>query len=235
MVRTCGGPSLAARPFDTRGTALRPWDQPARKGETLSTPDSTPPAGEPGEPAAPTPPPYTAPAYAPPPAYTPPPAGAPYSAPPAQPQQSAQSTQPAPPPYAPPAAPAPYGQSAEQPAYAAPAYPPAPPAYGQAPYGQAPYAGAYGYAEQKTNVLAILSLVGSILGIIGVLPLIGSIAGTVLGHISLRQIPKTGEKGRGLALAGTIVGWVGIGLAALLILLFVIIWVSSVSTLTTTY
>jgi len=230
MVRTCGGPSLAARPFDTRGTALRPWDQPARKGETLSTPDSTPPAGEPGEPAAPTPPPYTAPAYAPPPAYTPPPAGAPYSAPPAQPQ-----TQPAPPPYAPPAAPAPYGQSAEQPAYAAPAYPPAPPAYGQAPYGQAPYAGAYGYAEQKTNVLAILSLVGSILGIIGVLPLIGSIAGTVLGHISLRQIPKTGEKGRGLALAGTIVGWVGIGLAALLILLFVIIWVSSVSTLTTTY
>jgi len=84
-------------------------------------------------------------------------------------------------------------------------------------------------------VLAILSLVGSILGIIGILPIVGSIAGTVLGHIALRQIPKSGEKGRGMALAGTIVGWVGIGLVVLLIVLFAIIWIVSVGSLSSTY
>ncbi|MCR2826553.1 DUF4190 domain-containing protein [Microbacterium sp. zg.Y909] len=191
----------------------------------MSTPDNTPPAGETNEPAAPTPPPYTAPAYTPPPAYSPPPAGAPYAAPPAQ------------PPYAAPAAPAPYGQAGtEQTSYSAPAYPPAPPApYGQAPYGQAPYAGAYGYAQPKTNLLAILSLVSSILGIIGILPIVGSIAGAILGHLALRQIPKSGEKGRGMALAGTIVGWVGIGLVVLLIVLFAVIWIVGVGSLSSTY
>ena len=96
-------------------------------------------------------------------------------------------------------------------------------------------------AESENREFAVVTVVatsGSTAREAGTMMLVypdGSIAGTVLGHISLRQIPKTGEKGRGLALAGTIVGWVGIGLAALLILLFVIIWVSSVSTLTTTY
>ncbi|MCR2827947.1 DUF4190 domain-containing protein, partial [Microbacterium sp. zg.Y909] len=188
--------------------------------------DNTPPAGESNEPAAPTPPPYTAPAYTPPPAYSPPPAGAPYAAPPAQQPYAAPPAQP---PYA---APAPYGQAGtEQPSYSPPAYPSAPPA----PYGQAPYAGAYGYAEPKTNLLAILSLVSSILGFIGILPIVGSIAGAILGHLALRQIPKSGEKGRGMALAGTIVGWVGIGLVVLLLALFAVIWIASVGSLASTY
>jgi peptidyl-prolyl cis-trans isomerase B (cyclophilin B) len=60
------------------------------------------------------------------------------------------------------------------------------------PYSSAP--------QQKTNTLAIVAL---ILGIL--VP----IAGIVVGHISLSQIKKTGENGRGLALAGTILGYVG--------------------------
>lgn len=47
------------------------------------------------------------------------------------------------------------------------------------------------------------------------LPLIGSLAGAIMGHISLNQIKRSGEKGRGMAMAGVIVGWVGLGLVIL--------------------
>jgi hypothetical protein len=46
-----------------------------------------------------------------------------------------------------------------------------------------------------------------------IIPFIGSIVGAITGHISLGQIKKTGEQGRGLALAGVIIGWVGLALA----------------------
>lgn len=42
-----------------------------------------------------------------------------------------------------------------------------------------------------------------------ILAILVPIAGAVLGHITLRQIAQTGESGRGLALAATIIGWVG--------------------------
>lgn len=31
----------------------------------------------------------------------------------------------------------------------------------------------------------------------------------IMGHIALRQIKKTGQRGRALALAGVIIGWLG--------------------------
>ncbi|TFD71828.1 DUF4190 domain-containing protein [Cryobacterium sp. Hb1] len=70
-----------------------------------------------------------------------------------------------------------------------------PPAYGQNPYGQQ-------NPQDKYNVLSIISLVTSILLV--------SVVGIVTGHIALSQIKKTGEKGRGLALWGTILGYVGL-------------------------
>jgi hypothetical protein len=42
-----------------------------------------------------------------------------------------------------------------------------------------------------------------------ILAILVPIAGAVLGHITLRQIAQTGESGRGMALAATIIGWVG--------------------------
>lgn len=42
-----------------------------------------------------------------------------------------------------------------------------------------------------------------------ILAILVPIAGAVLGHITLRQIDQTGEGGRGMALAATIIGWVG--------------------------
>ncbi len=68
-----------------------------------------------------------------------------------------------------------------------------------------------------TNLLAILSLVFSILGV-SMLPLMGSVAGVIMGHIASKQIVETGEQGAGLAKAGTIIGYVGGGLFLLIII-----------------
>ena len=137
------------------------------------------------------------------------------------------SGQPEPPPYTQPAPPV-YGQSAPPPAYGQPAQP----GYGQAPQppaGYSPYAGApapaYGaYAAPKTNTLAIVSLVSSIAAFV-ILPFIGSIVGIITGHMSLSQIKRTGEQGRALGLWGTILGYVGIGLAIIGTIIFVA-WLS---------
>lgn len=86
--------------------------------------------------------------------------------------------------YAPPAAPQ-YG--APQPQHGAP---PAAPQY--VPQTTVP-------PSQKTNVLAILSIIFAF---------VFSIAGIVLGHMALGQIKKTGEGGRGLAMTGLILSYV---------------------------
>ncbi len=54
-------------------------------------------------------------------------------------------------------------------------------------------------AGARTNTLSIVAL------ILGILIPIG---GIVTGHIALSQIKRTGEAGHGLALAGTIIGYV---------------------------
>lgn len=117
----------------------------------------------------------------------------------------------APPPvYAPPAGAAPSYPAPS--GYAAPAYPQG----GSSPQG-------YGYpTAPKTNTLAIVSLVSSLAALV-VLPFVGSLVGVITGHMSLSQIKRTGENGRGLALAGTIVGWVGLGFIVLGLLLFLLL------------
>ncbi len=126
-------------------------------------------------------------------------------------------------PYGQPAQPTPpaYSQPA-QPAYGQPAQPYGQAPYGQAPYGQAPaYGAGYGYpTAPKTNTLAIVSLVAAISAWV-ILPFIGSVVAVITGHMSLKQLKTSGEGGRGLALAGTIVGWVGVGFILLLLAIFI--------------
>ena len=55
---------------------------------------------------------------------------------------------------------------------------------------------------QRTSRKAIWSLVLSVIWIGG----LGSLAGIALGASARREIPQTGERGRGLALAGIVVG-----------------------------
>ena len=130
-----------------------------------------------------------------------------------------------PPPPPPPPAPA-YGapQPPQAQPPAAPAYGQQAPAYGQsAPaYGQ-PAAAYGGPPAKKTNVLAIVSLIASIAGFV-IAWGIGSIVGIICGHISLSQIKKTGEEGRGLAVAGLIVGYIGLALAILSVIIIAIVF-----------
>ncbi len=65
-------------------------------------------------------------------------------------------------------------------------------------------------AAPKTNVLAIVSLVISILGF--------NLIAIILGAIALNQIKKTGENGRGLAIAGIIIGAISIVILIIVII-----------------
>ena len=78
-----------------------------------------------------------------------------------------------------------------------------PPAYQQAPaYSQAPGYNGYGQpASERYNVLAIVSLISAFFV---------SLAAVITGHIALSQIKRTGEKGRGLAIAGLVLGYLGV-------------------------
>ncbi len=112
-----------------------------------------------------------------------------------------------------------YGQSAYgQAPYGQAPYGQAP--YGQAPYGQAPYPGPYGppvgypYAPPpRTNGLAIASLVLGILWLYW----IGSVLALVFGYVARKQIRERGEAGGGMATAGIVLGWIGVGVFVLAI------------------
>lgn len=100
------------------------------------------------------------------------------------------------------------------------------PASPPAPAYSAPAAPAYGQtapAGAKTNTLAIISLVASLLGLATG---IGFLVGIICGHIALGQIKKTGEQGRGLAVAGLIIGYIGIVLAIIGTILFFAVFAS---------
>ena len=89
--------------------------------------------------------------------------------------------------------------------------------YGQQPYGSpAPYG--YGYPPpQRTNGMAIASMVLGILWLYW----IGSILALVFGYIAKRQIRERGESGGGMATAGIVLGWVGIGFLLVFLVLIV--------------
>src|SRR5206468_1584997 len=61
-------------------------------------------------------------------------------------------------------------------------------------------------AANRTNGLAIAALISSFFI---------SLLGVILGHIALNQISRTGEGGRGLAIAGLVIGYAGIVIGVL--------------------
>ncbi|SIO21746.1 protein of unknown function [Agromyces cerinus subsp. cerinus] len=65
----------------------------------------------------------------------------------------------------------------------------------------------------RTNTLSIVALIAGFM-----VP----IAGIILGYVSLAQIKRTNEQGRGLALTGMIVGYV----ASAFTVLFLIVWLT---------
>jgi hypothetical protein len=89
--------------------------------------------------------------------------------------------------------------------------------YHQGQYQQPIYQPVYAPAP-KPNGLAIASLVLGILWIYW----IGSILALIFGMVGKNQIDNSGgaQSGRGMAVAGIVLGWVGIGILLLFILFF---------------
>ncbi len=188
---------------DDGGSDL-PGSEPAANPYAAPPPGWQPPSAPPPD-WQPQPPPYGAP-----PGWTPPP--------------------PPPPPYAappgwtpPPPPPSPYGAP---PGWQPPPYA-GPPAYGTPPGGYPAYGypPAGYYQPQTTNGFSIAALICSI--VLGWVPFLGGVLGVTFGLIGLRQCKRTGQRGRGLAIAGIVIGAVAI---ALWILFFALETATSSST-----
>ncbi len=103
-------------------------------------------------------------------------------------------------------------------------YPPAPP--NPYPY---PYAPQQWQPPRPTNGFAIASLITGIAEfVVWPLGFFSAIAAIVTGHIARRQIKDTGERGDGMALAGLIMGYIGVVLFPLMIVGFIAILVFAV-------
>ena len=88
-------------------------------------------------------------------------------------------------------------------------------AYALAHNGESPPPGATppmiaNTGSSRTNTLSILALVFGVLG---------SVLGIVFGHVALSQIKRTGEAGRGLAIAGLVVGYLQLGVGVLILII----------------
>ena len=114
-------------------------------------------------------------------------------------------------------------------------YPPSPVQYppGQYPPSQGQYPpGPVGYPPQfyapvmaRNNPFAITALVCGIvqflLGLLVVGNILGAIPAIVFGSIALKQIKVRGERGRGLAIAGLVLGILGVLYFTLVIIVIV--------------
>lgn len=82
-----------------------------------------------------------------------------------------------------------------------------------------------------TNGFAIAALVLGILGLVGFPPFIPSILALIFGYKGKREIDRSGgtQQGRGLAVAGIVLGWIGflLMLLAFAALAFAFAWSTS--------
>lgn len=130
----------------------------------------------------------------------------------------------------------PYGNKPEQPTTpsGSPQYPsapqygssqpggyPAPPQYGSAPG----YGGGYGQSYPK-NSLGVWALVLGIVSLVLQCYFLTGIPAVIVGN-KARKAAAAGEANNGgMALAGVILGWIGIALGVLLVVLFVVVIVA---------
>ncbi len=116
--------------------------------------------------------------------------------------------------------------------YDAPEWPPrqSQQPYGSGPQGPAQYGPAqqgaqcggpppygYGYpppAPRGTNAMAVTSMIVGILWLYW----IGSILALIFGYVARSQIRRTGEGGGGMAIAGIVLGWIGVGVLVIFVI-----------------
>ncbi len=72
-----------------------------------------------------------------------------------------------------------------------------------------------------TNGNAVASLVLGIVGLTGI-PLIASVLALYFGYKARREMLQTRQEGDSFATAGIVLGWIGVGIAAVIIVLVVL-------------
>lgn len=85
--------------------------------------------------------------------------------------------------------------------------------------GMPAWSGGPGYPGTKTNGLATAALVCGLAQLL--LGILTGIPAIILGHMARRQIRQTGEQGAGMAMAGLILGYVGLVLTVLFVILVI--------------
>ena len=90
---------------------------------------------------------------------------------------------------------------------------------GQQPYASQPYT-TQPPASARTNTLAIVAFV---------LSFFVQVAAVICGHIALAQIKRTGEQGRGLAIAALVIGYIGIAFGVLIGVFYLVLIAGAVS------
>jgi hypothetical protein len=92
---------------------------------------------------------------------------------------------------------------------------PPPPPPGPGPFHQPPYG--YGAVATETNGMAIASLVLGLVWMCG----LGSILALVFGYQAKGQIDRSNgtQTGRGLAVAGIVLGWIGVAVLVVYVVL----------------
>ena len=76
----------------------------------------------------------------------------------------------------------------------------------------------------QNHTMGIISLIVGILGLVGILPIVGSVAAIITGNMAKKDIAANPAmyQGPGMANAGVILGWIGValGLVACCVILF---------------
>lgn len=78
-----------------------------------------------------------------------------------------------------------------------------------------------GLQPQKTNAFAVTSMILGIIGLIlgwTVFFFFASILAVVFGHISLSQLNRSQENGRGMAIAGLVTGYISVAFWGIILL-----------------
>ncbi|MDN5773985.1 MAG: DUF4190 domain-containing protein [Brevibacterium aurantiacum] len=71
------------------------------------------------------------------------------------------------------------------------------------------------------SILSLIPFIGFLFSILTMFLWIAPVLAVIFGHVSRGQIKRTGEDGRGQATAGLVMGYIGIGFALLMVILFV--------------
>ncbi|MGZ6801292.1 MAG: DUF4190 domain-containing protein, partial [Mycobacteriaceae bacterium] len=100
----------------------------------------------------------------------------------------------------------------------APSYGPPPPSYGPPPPPSYGYQNYGAQPSRATNGMAIASMVLGILWLCG----LGSVLALVFGYVAKSQISERNESGSGMAIAGIVLGWIGVGILVTYLLLMAI-------------